>query len=68
MLRAGGFCDDPRMVPGFDPDLILALSFAGTFVFGLSGGIAGVRTHLDVFGVVVLAIAVGMAGGSSATC
>ena len=51
------------MVPGFDPDLILALSFAGTFVFGLSGGIAGVRTHLDAFGVVVLAIAVGMAGG-----
>ena len=51
------------MLPGFDPDLILALNLAGTFVFGLSGGIAGVRKHLDAFGVVVLAIAVGMAGG-----
>jgi uncharacterized membrane protein YeiH len=51
------------MVPGFDADLIFALSLAGTFVFGLSGGIAGVRKQVDVFGVVVLAIAVGMAGG-----
>ena len=44
-------------------ELILALNLAGTFVFGLSGGIAGVRHRLDAFGVVVLAIAVGMAGG-----
>ena len=51
------------MLPGFDPDLIIALNLAGTFVFGLSGGLAGVRKRLDVFGVVVLAIAVGMAGG-----
>jgi uncharacterized membrane protein YeiH len=51
------------VLPGFDPDLILALNLAGTFVFGLSGGMAGVRKHLDAFGVVVLAIAVGMAGG-----
>ncbi len=51
------------MLPGFDPELILALNLAGTFVFGLSGGLAGIRTRLDVFGVVVLAVAVGMAGG-----
>lgn len=51
------------MLPGFDPDVILALNLAGTFVFGLSGGIAGVRKRLDVFGVLVLAVAVGMAGG-----
>lgn len=51
------------MLPGFDPDLILALNLLGTFVFGLSGGSAGVRKRLDVFGVVVLAVAVGMAGG-----
>ena len=51
------------MLPGFDPDVILALNLAGTFVFGLSGGIAGVHKRLDAFGVVVLAIAVGMAGG-----
>jgi uncharacterized membrane protein YeiH len=51
------------VLPGFDADLILGLSLAGTFVFGISGGIAGVRHRLDAFGVVVLAIAVGMAGG-----
>lgn len=51
------------MLPGFDRDLIIALSLAGTFIFGLSGGIAGVRKRLDAFGVVVLAVAVGMAGG-----
>jgi uncharacterized membrane protein YeiH len=51
------------VLAGFDPDVILALNLAGTFVFGLSGGIAGVRRRFDVFGVVVLAIAVGMAGG-----
>lgn len=32
-------------------------------VFGLSGGLVGVRTRLDVFGVVVLAVVVGLAGG-----
>jgi uncharacterized membrane protein YeiH len=51
------------MLPGFNPDLILVLNLAGTFVFGLSGGIAGVRKRVDAFGVVVLAVAVGMAGG-----
>lgn len=48
---------------GFDPDLLLVLNLAGTFVFGLSGGLAGVRARLDVFGVVVLAAIVGLAGG-----
>jgi uncharacterized membrane protein YeiH len=42
---------------------MLVLNLAGTFVFGLSGGLAGVRAKLDVFGVVVLAAAVGLAGG-----
>jgi uncharacterized membrane protein YeiH len=48
---------------GFDPSLILALNLAGTFVFGLSGGLAAVRAKLDLFGVVVLAAVVGLAGG-----
>lgn len=48
---------------GFDPTLLLVLNLAGTFVFGLSGGLVGVRTRLDVFGVVVLAVVVGLAGG-----
>src|ERR1051325_5982244 len=48
---------------GFDPTLILALNLAGTFVFGLSGALAAVRARLDLFGVVVLAAVVGLAGG-----
>jgi uncharacterized membrane protein YeiH len=48
---------------GFDPTLILALNLGGTFVFGLSGGLAAVRAKLDLFGVVVLAGVVGLAGG-----
>ena len=49
--------------PGFDPTLILWLNLAGTFVFGVSGGIAAVRARLDFFGVIVLAAVVGLAGG-----
>src|SRR5690349_6056054 len=48
---------------GFSPSLILALNLAGTFVFGLSGGLAAVRARLDLFGIVVLAAVVGLAGG-----
>lgn len=43
--------------------LVLGLSLAGTFAFGLSGGLAGVRARLDVFGVVVLAFVVALSGG-----
>lgn len=51
------------MLPGFDPMLLLVLNLAGTFAFGLSGGMAGVRERLDLFGVAVLAVVVGLAGG-----
>jgi uncharacterized membrane protein YeiH len=51
------------MMPGFDPMLLLVLNLAGTFAFGLSGGVAGVRPRLDLFGVVVLAVVVGLARG-----
>ena len=51
------------VLPGFDPTLILVLNLAGTFVFGISGGLAAVRARLDLFGVVVLAAVVGLAGG-----
>jgi len=50
-------------LPGFDPTLILWLNLVGTFVFGLSGGLAGVRARLDMFGVVVLSAVVALAGG-----
>src|SRR5215210_4749707 len=48
---------------GFSPTLILVLNLAGTFVFGLSGGLAAVRARFDLFGVLVLAAVVGLAGG-----
>jgi uncharacterized membrane protein YeiH len=51
------------VLQGFDPTLLLVLNLAGTFVFGLSGGLAAVRARLDIFGVVVLATIVGLAGG-----
>ena len=47
----------------FDTTLILWLNLLGTFVFGLSGGIAAVRAQLDIIGVMVLAGVVGLAGG-----
>lgn len=51
------------LLKSFDPTTVLVLNLAGTFVFGISGGLAGVRARLDPFGVVVLAAVVGMAGG-----
>lgn len=42
--------------------MTLALDLVGTFVFALSGGVAGLR-RLDVFGVVTVALAAGTAGG-----
>lgn len=48
---------------GLETVLVVALNLAGTFVFGLSGGLAGVRARLDLFGVVVLAAVVALAGG-----
>lgn len=53
----------PPVLHGFNPTLLLVLNLVGTFVFGLSGGLAAVRARLDIFGVVVLAVAVGVAGG-----
>lgn len=52
------------LLAGFDPTLLLVLNLVGTFVFGLSGGMAGVRAQLDLFGAIVLAVVVGIAGGT----
>lgn len=41
----------------------LWLDLLGTFVFGISGALLAVRRGLDVFGVVVLSVAAGLAGG-----
>jgi len=51
------------MEPGLDTDLVLWLNVAGTFAFGLSGGLAAVRANLDLVGVLVLAAVVAIAGG-----
>jgi uncharacterized membrane protein YeiH len=39
------------------------LDLGGTFVFALSGGVAGVKHRLDIFGVLVLSFAAANAGG-----
>src|SRR6266702_4723516 len=44
-------------------DETLILNLVGTFAFGLSGGIIGVRKKMDLFGVLVLAVATGLGGG-----
>ena len=43
--------------------LLLILDLVGTFVFALSGALAGVKRRLDLFGVLVLSFAAGNLGG-----
>ncbi len=43
--------------------LLLVFDLCGTFVFALSGALAAVRRRLDLFGVLVLAIAAANSGG-----
>jgi uncharacterized membrane protein YeiH len=43
--------------------LPLVLDLTGTFVFALSGALAGVKRELDLFGVLVLSFAAGNSGG-----
>jgi uncharacterized membrane protein YeiH len=43
--------------------LVLTLDLAGTFVFALSGALAGVKRRLDFFGVMVLSFAAANSGG-----
>ena len=51
------------MQPDFDTTALVEwLSVAGTLAFELSGGLAAVRARLDLFGVLVLAMVVAMAG------
>jgi uncharacterized membrane protein YeiH len=42
---------------------LLVLDLVGTFVFALSGAVAGVKERLDMFGVLVLSFAAASAGG-----
>lgn len=45
------------------PSWPYVLDLAGTFVFALSGGMAGVKHRLDLFGVLVLSFAAANTGG-----
>lgn len=45
--------------------LLSVLDLAGTFVFAISGAMAGVHKRLDVFGIAVLAFVTGTVGGIS---
>jgi uncharacterized membrane protein YeiH len=49
--------------PGISSSLPFVLDLAGTFVFALSGGMAGVKRKLDLFGVLVLSFAAANTGG-----
>jgi uncharacterized membrane protein YeiH len=49
--------------PELDAALLLALSLVGTFAFAVSGGMAATRADLDLFGVIVMGVVVGLAGG-----
>ena len=42
---------------------LLALDLVGTFVFAMSGAVAGIKKRLDLFGVLVLSFAAASAGG-----
>ena len=53
----------PLLPPITISSLTLILDLLGTFVFALSGAVAGVRHRLDIFGVLVLSFAAGNAGG-----
>jgi uncharacterized membrane protein YeiH len=43
--------------------LPLVLDLTGTFVFALSGALAGVKRELDLFGVLVVSFAAANSGG-----
>jgi len=43
--------------------VLVAFDLGGTFVFALSGAMAGVKHRLDLFGILVLAFAAGNSGG-----
>lgn len=54
---------DPFHLPIRMDTFHIALDLGGTFVFALSGGVAGVKHRLDIFGVLVLSFAAANSGG-----
>lgn len=47
----------------FTQDVLQVLDWIGTFVFAISGGLLGLKKKFDLFGVLVLACVVAVAGG-----
>ncbi|MEM9930265.1 MAG: trimeric intracellular cation channel family protein [Bacteroidota bacterium] len=43
---------------------ILTIDYAGTFVFAISGALAGLKRQFDIFGVFILALVTAIGGGS----
>ncbi|WP_020567550.1 trimeric intracellular cation channel family protein [Neolewinella persica] len=43
---------------------ILTIDYAGTFVFAISGALAGMKRQFDVFGVFILALVTAIGGGT----
>lgn len=54
---------EPQSASDLLQSLVLLLDLGGTFAFALSGGMAGVRRRLDIFGVLVLSFAASTSGG-----
>ncbi|MBX3290343.1 MAG: trimeric intracellular cation channel family protein [Acidobacteria bacterium] len=48
---------------GYLANTVTVIDVVGTFAFAVSGAIAGVRRHFDLFGVLVLSFAASTAGG-----
>lgn len=53
----------PPLAPITTSTVTLVLDLLGTFVFALSGAVAGVKHRLDIFGVLVLSFAAANVGG-----
>ena len=54
---------DPQLTEDLLRPLVHFLDLGGTFAFALSGAMAGIRRRLDLFGVLVLAVAAATFGG-----
>lgn len=66
MIQAAGNEEALRALAEFKAyagSTLLVLDITGTFVFALSGAIAGLRERLDIFGVLVLSFLAASAGG-----
>lgn len=56
----------PEIAPlQLERTLVLILDLCGTFAFAISGAMAGIRRHLDVYGIMVLAFTASTFGGIS---